>query len=265
MTATQVDTGLTRTVVTDEGGAYALTNLPTGPYRLEVSLTGFRTYQQTGIVLQVGASPVINATLAVGSLEETVSVEGAAPLVDVKSAGISSVVDNQRILELPLQGRQVTDLLVLAGAAVQTGVPARGVPGGVNIAVAGGLPFGVAYTLDGSTHNNPQSNTNICDGLIQAIKEFQAIDNIEQAAQTRTRKFTVLFTDGAPNAFRGEFLARFSTLSPAPLEQFEALEQLRALWHGYPIVVAVRPDAPHAGVDTEEDLRRVRDWFAKPS
>ena len=47
-------------VVTDESGAYALTNLPTGPYRLEVTLAGFRTYQQTGIVLQVGASPVIH-------------------------------------------------------------------------------------------------------------------------------------------------------------------------------------------------------------
>jgi Flp pilus assembly protein TadG len=61
---------------------------------------------------------------------------------------------------------------------------------------------------------NPQSNTNICDGLIQAIKEFQAIDNIEQAAQTRTRKFTVLFTDGAPNAFRGEFFNSTPPVNP---------------------------------------------------
>ena len=75
---------------------------------------------QTGIVLQVGAAPTVNVSLAVGNLEETVSVEAAAPLVDVRSAGISSVVENQRIVELPLQGRQVTDLIVLAGAAVQT-------------------------------------------------------------------------------------------------------------------------------------------------
>ena len=59
--------------------------------------------------------------LAVGSLEETVSVEAAAPLVDVRSAGISEVVEQERIVELPLQGRQVTDLIVLAGAAVNTG------------------------------------------------------------------------------------------------------------------------------------------------
>src|SRR5262245_45634755 len=71
VTVTQTDTGLARTTVTNETGSYVLPNLPTGPYRLEVSLTGFRTYEQTGIVLQVAASPVINAVLAVGRVEET--------------------------------------------------------------------------------------------------------------------------------------------------------------------------------------------------
>src|SRR5687768_13526594 len=161
VTVTQTDTGLTRTTVTDADGNYSLPTLPTGPYRLEVTLQGFRTYVQTGIVLQVGATPTINAVLAVGNLEETVSVEAAAPLVDVRSAGISDVVENERIVELPLQGRQVTDLIVLAGAAVQTGTASnRATTGGVNISVAGGLNFGVAYTLDGATHNNPQNNAN---------------------------------------------------------------------------------------------------------
>lgn len=63
-------------------------------------------------------------------------------------------------------------------------------------------------------------------------------------------------------AFRGAFLAEFPRLAPAPLEQFEALEQLRALWHGFHIAVAKRPDAPHAGVDTQQDLERVRAIFA---
>src|SRR5262245_59426072 len=60
ITATQTDTGLARTAVTDETGSYILTNLPVGPYRLEATLPGFRTYVQTGIVLQVGGNPVIN-------------------------------------------------------------------------------------------------------------------------------------------------------------------------------------------------------------
>src|SRR5678810_105792 len=119
--AIQTDTGSRREVVTDEKGAYALLNLPIGPYRLEASLQGFRSYAQTGIVLQVNGNPTINVTLAIGDVAETISVEGAAPLVDVRSAGISEVVDNQRIVELPLQGRQVTNLIILAGAAVNTG------------------------------------------------------------------------------------------------------------------------------------------------
>src|SRR5687767_8110470 len=97
VTATQTDTGFTRSDVTDGNGSYVLSNLPPGPYRLEVSLTGFRAYVQTGIVLQVAASPVINAVLSVGALEESVTVEAAAPLVDVQSSGISDVVQNDEI------------------------------------------------------------------------------------------------------------------------------------------------------------------------
>ena len=174
VTATQTDTGLARSVVTDENGAYVLPNLPTGPYRLEATLQGFRTYSQTGIVLQVAAAPVINVALAIGSLEETVSVEAATPLVDVQSAGIGDVVDNERIVELPLQGRQVTDLIVLAGAAVQTATGgARVMNGGVRISVAGGLPNGVSYLLDGANHNNPQSNTNLPLPFPDALQEFR--------------------------------------------------------------------------------------------
>src|SRR5678815_3289842 len=63
VTATQTDTGFTRTTVTDDTGSWVMPNLPIGPYKLEVALQGFRTYVQTGIVLQVNANPVINATL----------------------------------------------------------------------------------------------------------------------------------------------------------------------------------------------------------
>jgi 3-deoxy-manno-octulosonate cytidylyltransferase (CMP-KDO synthetase) len=62
-------------------------------------------------------------------------------------------------------------------------------------------------------------------------------------------------------AYRARFLSSFPRLAPSPLERFEALEQLRALWHGFAIAVAVRHDAPHPGVDTPEDLERARAWF----
>src|SRR4029434_10588280 len=158
VTATQTDTGATRTVVTEDSGTYVLPNLRTGPYRLDAIVSGVRAYVQTGIVLQVASAPVINIALALGNLEETVTVEAAAPLVDVKSAGIGTVIENERIVELPLQGRQVTDLILLAGAAVQTGQPnTRSFQGGVNIAVAGGQGFGVAYLLDGAMHHDPST------------------------------------------------------------------------------------------------------------
>src|SRR5436190_4093946 len=174
VTVVQTETGQTRTTVTDASGLYVLPNLATGPYRLEAALQGFRTYAQTGIVLQVAATPSINVVLGIGNLEQTVSVEAAAPIVDVQSAGISDVVDNEKIVELPLQGRQVTDLIVLAGAAVQTGtVGSRNFPGGVNISVAGGVPTGVGYLLDGATHNSPQSNVNLPMPFPDALQEFR--------------------------------------------------------------------------------------------
>jgi len=174
VTVTQTNTGFTRTVVTDDTGQWVMPALPTGPYRLDVSLQGFRTYVQTGIVLQVGATPTVNAVLELGSLEETVTVEAAAPLVDVRNAGISEVVEQERIVALPLQGRQVTDLIVLAGAAIQTGRPnSRNFQGGVNISVAGGLDFGVAYTLDGAMHNDPQNSSSMPLPFPDALQEFQ--------------------------------------------------------------------------------------------
>ena len=174
VTMTQAETGAARSVVTDAEGAYLISNLSPGPYRLEVGLQGFRSYVQTGIVLQVAATPTINVALSLGGLEETVTVEAAAPLVDVRSAGVSEVVESERIVELPLQGRQVTSLLVLAGAAVTTGSPnSRSFAGAVNVAVAGGLPFGVAYLLDGAMHNDAQNNANLPLPFPDALQEFR--------------------------------------------------------------------------------------------
>ena len=174
VTMTQIETGAVRSVVSDGDGAYLVSNLSPGPYRLEVALQGFRTYVQIGIVLQVAATPTINIALALGGLEETVTVEAAAPMVDVKSAGVSEVVESERIVELPLQGRQVTALLVLSGAAVNVGSPnSRSFGGAVNVAVAGGLPFGVAYVLDGAMHNDAQNNANLPLPFPDALQEFR--------------------------------------------------------------------------------------------
>jgi hypothetical protein len=78
ITATQTETGISRSAVSDEMGSYILPNLAVGPYRLEATLPGFRTYAQSGIVLQVNASPLINPILQVGQVSEQVEVQANA-------------------------------------------------------------------------------------------------------------------------------------------------------------------------------------------
>src|SRR6266404_1429808 len=70
VTATQLDTGVSRSTITNETGLYVLPNLPLGPYRLEATLPGFRTFVQTGIVLQVNSNPAIKITLEVGQISD---------------------------------------------------------------------------------------------------------------------------------------------------------------------------------------------------
>src|SRR5688572_17123213 len=120
ITATQTDTGIARNAITNETGSYVLSNLALGSYRLEAGLPGFRTYVQTGIVLQVNSSPVINVVLEVGQVTEQVEVQANAALVETRSSTLGSIIENQRILQLPLDGRNVIDLIELAGGAVNT-------------------------------------------------------------------------------------------------------------------------------------------------
>ena len=175
ITATQTDTGISRTAITDETGSYILPNLAVGPYRLEAALSGFRTYVQTGIVLQVDSNPLINPTLDVGQVSEQIEVQANAALVETRNVGVGQVIENQRILELPLNGRQATDLIVLAGAAVQTAAanPDRNMAGSVAISVAGGFNTGTVFVLDGAMYNDPYNNYNLPLPFPDALQEFR--------------------------------------------------------------------------------------------
>src|SRR5688572_18082219 len=222
VTVTQTNTGFTRTAVTDGAGQWVMPALPTGPYRLDVSLQGFRTYTQTGIVLQVGGAPTVNAVLELGSLEETVTVEAAAPLVDVRNAGISEVVEQERIVALPLQGRQVTDLIVLGGAAVNTGQVSgqRSRSDSVAISVAGGLRTGVAYVLDGAMHNDAYDNLNMPFPFPDALQEFRvATSGLSADNGVHSGASVNAVTKSGTNRFSGnafEFLrdSRFNATDP---------------------------------------------------
>src|SRR3989442_6037068 len=97
VTATQTGTGLMRSAVTDETGSYVLSNLPVGPYRLEATLPGFRSYVQTGIVLQVDSNPIVNPILQVGQVSDQIEVQADAALVETRSTGVGQVIDNTRV------------------------------------------------------------------------------------------------------------------------------------------------------------------------
>src|SRR5690348_13640230 len=119
ITATQTETGATRMTVTNESGSYSLPNLPLGPYKLEAGLPGFRTFVQTGIVLQVGANPTINVVLQVGQVSEQVEVQANASLVETRNLSVGQVMETARIMELPLNGRNAQELVLLQGGATQ--------------------------------------------------------------------------------------------------------------------------------------------------
>jgi hypothetical protein len=207
ITVTQTDTAITRMAITNETGSYVLANLPIGPYRLEASLPGFRTYAQSGIVLQVNSSPSVNVTLEVGQVTEQVEVQANAALVETRNAGIGSVVENARILELPLNGRAIVELVALAGAAAPAATVngtnrdpfARG-----SVSVAGGLSSGLNFTLDGANHNNPQDNAYMSMPFPDALQEFK-VETSASGAQNGVKSSgsVTLVTKSGTNEIHG--------------------------------------------------------------
>jgi Carboxypeptidase regulatory-like domain/TonB dependent receptor len=176
VTVTKTDTAMVRTVFTGSDGAYVLPNLPVGPYQLKVVLQGFNTYVRDGIVLQVSTNPEINVTLGVGAISEQVTVTANASLVETHSTGVGQVIDNQRVLEMPLNGRQATELIFLSGLA--TAAPAGDLNTNKNfptvtISVAGGQANGITYIMDGGTHNDPFNNLNLPTPFPDALQEFK--------------------------------------------------------------------------------------------
>jgi hypothetical protein len=211
ITATETDTGISRTTVSNETGSYVLSNLAPGPYRLEASLPGFRTYVQMGIVLQVDASPVINVTLEVGQVSEQIEVQANAALVDTRNSTVGSVIENERVLELPLNGRNVTDLIVLAGGAVDQSLASASINnmavGGANgtspvLSIAGGASWGTGYSLDGASHINYMTGTTMNMPFPDAMQEFK-VETSGVSAQHGNAAAVSAVTKSGTNQFHG--------------------------------------------------------------
>jgi hypothetical protein len=206
ITATQTDTNVTRTTTTDDSGNYVLPNLPLGPYTIEAKKTGFQDYKQTGIQLQVNTSPTIAITLNVGDVTQTVEVEANANLVETEKLGVGTVMETQRVLDLPLNGRIATDLIALTPGAVQTGAsPGYGMNTGVNISIAGGQAYGVFYALAGAPHLNMYDATNMPFPFPDALQEFK-VDTSTQSASAGVHSGGQVnaVTKSGTNGFHGD-------------------------------------------------------------
>ena len=219
VTAIQSETGVRRSMVTNETGSYVLPDLPVGPYRLEAGLPGFRTFVQTGIVLQVNAKPEINPVLEVGQVSEQVEVQANAALVETRSSGVGQVIENERVLELPLNGRNVVELITLSGAS--TPAPAANVSGNgrdifngasqgtasINsfVSIAGGMASGVTYLLDGALHNNPINSSALPVPFPDALQEFKVETSATGAQSGEHAGGSVsLVTKSGTNQFHGD-------------------------------------------------------------
>ncbi len=211
--AVETDKQLVRTTTTNGEGRFTLSNLPVGPYRLEVKAPGFKDYKQTGISLEVGQTSGINVQLTVGSLSESVEVVANASMVETKDSAIAQVMEQRKIVDLPLNGRNLTQLLTLTGGG--TTAPAGDLTGSKNMggsngsgtfSVAGGQANGVSYLLDGGDHNDSFSNVNMPIPFPDAVQEFSVQTNALQAAFGLHPGGAVnIVTKSGSNSFHGDF------------------------------------------------------------
>jgi hypothetical protein len=179
VTVTNTDTGLSRNTKTDQSGAYSFNALPVGQYQIVVEKTGFSKYTQSGITLVVAQSASIPVTLQVGNVNESVNVAANAEMVTTETGMVAHLVDQKRITDLPLNGRQPQTLLFLApGTVNETGkyclVNCQGgvYPGQQDANVGGGGPRSVNFQMDGAGHNDTYVNTNLPFPNPDAVQEF---------------------------------------------------------------------------------------------
>ena len=221
-----VATGITRAVTADSAGFYTAPNLLPGSYEITISARGFRTQVRTGITLTVGAQQVLNITMQVGQVTQTVQVSGAAPTVQLGTSSISAVVNSTTVRELPLNGRSWTDLATLQPGVdtIQTQAPFnaggnRGNRGfGNEITVAGARPEQNNYRLDGISINDYDNSApgSVLGGDlgVDAIQEFSVLTSNYSAEYGRTSGGVVnAITRSGTNQFHGaayEFLRNSS-------------------------------------------------------
>jgi hypothetical protein len=201
------DTGLDRSVVTGDTGDFEFPLLPvTGSYSLEVSKPGFQTGEFTGIVLQVDQHARLDVVLKVGSISERVQVEAVSPILNTETGAIGTVIDNKAIVDLPLNGRNYTQLAsLLPNAVVQT----SGTAGSTTVSVSGGRISKTEFLLDGVSISEQLFDGVAIRPSVDAIQEFKLVTNSFSAEYGRGNAVMTATIKGGTNELHGavyEFL-----------------------------------------------------------
>ena len=155
--AVEVATGLARDTVSGADGRYSFTSMRPTTYDISAELSGFRTSQRKGVLLQANQNVTLNLSLELGDLSETVTVSGEAAAVDVTSATLSEVVDGQRIVELPLNGRDAAKLSMMVNGMVLDRVDqesGKTIPGALRLSTNGSESRMASFRLDGTNHTD---------------------------------------------------------------------------------------------------------------
>ena len=170
ITCRNVDTGITRTVQTNHSGSFTLTNLNPGNYQLRAEMKGFRSYEKTGIVLEIGQTMRDDIRLAVGAVNESVSVTAdVAPLNTENGAIKGDVIVQQEIMDLPLDGRDFFDLAFLVPGVMPQAEGGQG--SGLNI--NGARADSTNYYVDGFSNRNPRGAAPQVRPNMSAMQEFK--------------------------------------------------------------------------------------------
>lgn len=175
-----IDTAVVRQEVTDAAGLYVAGGLQPGGYRIEVEKTGFADVQQS-LQLEVGQKATLDVSLTVGPLTESVNVNVSGELLRTADATVGATVDKRSVQQLPLNGRQLIDLVsTVPGAHVSMGAQQGNVnplywrPGQFSaVSIAGARPNANYFLLDGATNTDPTFNTQNLNPNPDMVQEFQ--------------------------------------------------------------------------------------------
>ncbi len=199
--ATNTDTKVTHEDVTGKGGQFSIPLLLPGSYKLSATMQGFKTQVKSGIVLQLEQQARIDLTLVPGATGEDIVVTGSAPLTDTDSAAVGSVVDNEKISEMPLNGRNYYTLAYIVPGANQA--QATGIVHG-GFGVAGSNEASDYYTLDGFNNTNSAVAGTVISPNVDSILEFKILLGTTEAEfGHNTGAQVVVVSKSGTNHFHG--------------------------------------------------------------